>query len=162
MVWNARFVMTIKVVSVAVLIAALGVPLANQAAAADRGEARVVRLDCSVSTAGRPFINATPARAKLWRNDPEKFSKIEWMIDNFSPYDELYWEIRPLEEDQPGYFSDMDIPCGQTTMVVAPAEVPDTAKAQWPYRVSVYVCADGVKGDLKASAETNLRIVWKD
>ena len=98
-----------------------------------------------------------------WRNKPNKPKKVEWTTVNTTRYPELFWELRYDPSKGGGtadYFGDVDIECGVANIKVQPDKKPDFPNAQWPYSVTAYACADGVKAQEVATVDP--RIVWKD
>ena len=157
---NHDFAAIIRSLAVAVVLAVLSGGLVGSAHA---GDSKLVRLKLLTEPSGRPLIMVDPPHAKIWRNNPDKPEKVNWSTVNHGPYNELFWELR-FDPSKAGssanYFGDVDIECGVTEIVVQPDIKPDSANAEWPYRLTVYACADGVKGQHVATV--NARIVWKD
>ena len=157
---NRRLAAITNTLAIAVVLAVFSGPLAGPA---DAGENKVVELQVMTTPTGQFVITVDPAYAKIWRNKPDKPKKINWKTIDNSPYEELFWELRYDPSKGGGtadYFGDVDIECGQTAIKVQPDKKPDYPNAEWPYSVTVYVCADGVKG--KELAAVDPRIIWKD
>lgn len=122
-----------------------------------------IQLRLSINMTGRATIIVNPSEAKIWRNKPDKPKKVEWTTVNTTRYPELFWELRYDPSKGGGtadYFGDVDIECGVANIKVQPDKKPDFPNAQWPYSVTAYACADGVKAQEVATADP--RIVWKD
>jgi len=104
-----------------------------------------------------------PLNTKIGRNNPNKPKKVNWSTFNCSPYDELFWELRYDPSKGGGaanYFGDVDIECGKIEIKVQPYNKPDFPNAEWPYSITVYACADGVKAQKIATIDP--RIKWQD
>ena len=144
----------------AAIVFTVGGLLPSAAEAADKTD---VELALTVDDAGVASITVDPEDAQIWRNKPDKPKKINWTTVNGSSHEQLFWELR-YAPDKGGssadYFGAVDITCGETEKKVQPDKKPDIPNAQWPYSVTVFRCADGVKGEELASVDP--RIVWKD
>jgi len=147
-------------VIVAVLVAFSG-PFAGSAHAADK---TVVKLGLALGFTGAPRVNVQPPYAKIWRNKPGKPNEVVWrMYYNKTSYYEVFWEFRYDSSkggDTPNYFGDVDLGCGQKEIKVQPDKKPDSPNAEWPYTITAYACADGVKAQKIATLKA--RIIWKD
>jgi hypothetical protein len=152
-------ILRLTLVTLAVLVAFSG-PLTGSAFAKDKTE---IQLRLRIERTGRPTIIVNPPEARIWRSKPDKPKKVEWYTVNNTPYTDIFWELR-YEPSKGGgtanYFGDVDLECGVTRKKVQPDKKPDFPNAQWPYKVSVYACVDGVKGQELATVDP--RIVWKD
>jgi len=153
---SQRFaIITLGLVIAAVLIA-------GPADAADKKTTIQLRLDQNIN--GMPIIKVQPRDAKIWRNQPDKPKKVEWWWTfNDTSYSEIFWEIRYDPSKGGGtadYFGDVDIECGKTEIKVQPDKKPDFPKAEWPYSITVYACADGIKAQKIATVDP--RIIWND
>jgi len=151
--------LTLTVVAVAVLVAFSG-PLTGSAFAKDKTE---IELRLRLEMSGRLVILVNPPEARIWRNKPDKPKKVEWYTVNNTPFTVTFWELR-YEPSKGGgtanYFGDVDLECGVARKTVQPDKKPDFPNAQWPYKVTVYACVDGVKAQELATLDP--RIVWKD
>jgi len=122
----------IAVMALTVVIAA--VLIAGSAGAADKKTTIQLRLDQNIN--GVPIIKVQPRD---------------------------FWEIRYDPSKGGGtadYFGDVDIECGKNEIKVQPDKKPDFPNAEWPYSITVYACADGVKAQKIASVDP--RIIWND
>jgi hypothetical protein len=158
---NHRFAaVTRAFVIVAVLVAFSG-PFAGSARAADR---KVVKLSIEIGVTGAPRIRVRRPYAKIWRNDPDKPNKVLWrMQNNRTSYYEIFWEFRydpSKKEATADYFGEVDLECGETRVELPPVIKPDTPNAVWPYTITAYACAKGMKAQKIASV--NARVIWND
>jgi hypothetical protein len=154
--------MTLALVIAAVLVA-FSSPLTSTAHAGEKDKKKDVTLTLTLGLTGIPYIKVQPRDAKIWRNKPDKPKKVNWIAVNNSPYSEVFWEIRYAPSkggESANYFGDVDIECGQTEIKVQPDKKPDFPKAEWPYSVTAYGCADGQKA--QRLAELDPRIIWND
>ena len=145
---------------IAIVLIASGGPMAGFAHAGDH---KVVRLKVITEPSGRQVIMVDPSYAKIWRDMPKKPKKIKGETVNYSPYEELFWELRYDPSKGGGsanYFGNVDIECGETEIKVQPNKKPDFPNAEWPYSVTAFACV----GDAKAQkvATVDPRIIWKD
>ena len=158
---NHRFAaVTRAFVIVAVLVAFSG-PFAGSARAADK---TVVKLSLEVGVTGAEWIRVQPPYMKIWRSEPDKPNKVLWrMYRNRTSYYEIFWEFRydpSNEEVTADYFGEVDLECGETRVEVPPAIKPDTPNAVWPYTITAYACAKGMKA--QKIATVSARIIWND
>ena len=157
---DRRFAAITHTLVIAGVLAFFSGGFAGPAHAADKKD---VRLHVMTSRTELIYVTVDPVYAKIWRNKPDKPKKVNWMTVNNSPFEELFWELR-YDPSKGGssanYFGDVDIECGETQKKVQPDKKPDIPNAEWPYSVTVYKCADGVKGS--KLAEVDPRIIWKD
>ena len=157
---NRRFTAVRYTLAAAVVLAVFSGALAGSAHAGDN---KLVRLKLLTEPTGRPIIMVDPPNARIWRNKPDKPKKINWSTFNYSPYDELFWELRYDPSKGGGtanYFGDVDIECGESEIKVQPDKKPDVPNAEWPYSITAYACADGVKAQKIATIDP--RITWRD
>jgi hypothetical protein len=148
--------MTLAVVIATVLIA-------GSAQAADKEKVKDILLTLRVDLTQRTIIKVQPRSAKIWRNQPDKPKKVNWIAVNNTPYEEVFWEIRydPSKGgESANYFGDVDIECGETEIKVKPDKTPDFPNAEWPYSVTAFGCVDGQKA--QKLAELDPRIIWDD
>ena len=141
------------------------IPSAHAADSGDAPRNAVVRIILMVERSGKLVVNVTPSRAKLWRDNAGRPSELLFKVFNHSPYSEVFWEVRFDEDSKVAsedYFGAVDIACGERSLVVAPAALPSTEGAEWPFAVTAYACFDGVKGPQKALSVVDPRVVWKD
>jgi hypothetical protein len=158
---DQRFAAITRSLRVVGVLAVLSVGLL--AGPAHAGDDRLVRLKLLTESSGRQLIMVDPPHAKIWRNTPNKPKNVSWSTVNYSPYEQLYWEIRYHPSgsgNSANYFGDVDIECGETEIIVQPDIKPDSAHAEWAYKVTVYACVDGARGQYVAN--DTARIVWKD
>ena len=159
---NRRFAaVTRSLVMVAVFVA-FSSPFAGSADAGDKK--KNIELALKVGTTAKPYITVRPRDAKIWRNKPGKPKNVRWWWTvNKTSYAEIFWEIR-YEPSKGGgtanYFGDVDIECGQAEIKVQPDKMPDSPNAEWPYSITAYACANGVKAQKLATL--NPRIIWAD
>ena len=129
------------------------------------GNTTVVKLELDEIGSGITRIRVNPRDAKIWRGEPGKAQKIRWwMVKNRTSYSQILWEFRyaaSREGATADYFGDVDLECGKTEVEVPPEMLPESAEAAWPYSITAYACADGVKGQKIATIDT-VRVVWKD
>ena len=152
-----------RLVAVALATAAAAVLIAGFAHAANKEKPTRILLTLRVEVTGRTAVKVQPRDAKLWRNNPDKPKRVEWIAVNNTPYEEVFWEIRydPSKgEGTADYFGDVDIECGQKEINVLPNRIPDSPMAEWPYSVTVYGCVDGTKRQELATLDP--RVIWQD
>lgn len=149
-------------IAIAVCLAVFFGPLTGSAYAADKKTENIL-LTLRVDITQRTIVKVQPRDAKIWRNEPDKPHKVNWIAVNNTGYDEVFWEIRydPSKGgESANYFGDVDIECGETEITVGPETKPDIPNAEWPYSVTVYGCYEGKKA--QKLAELDPRIIWID
>jgi hypothetical protein len=157
---SRRFFVTYSLVVAMVVVALSGV----LAGSANAGDTKAVRLSIEIGVTGAPRIRLRTPTAKIWRNEPGKPNRVLWrMYNNRTSHYEISWEFRydpSKEEATADYFGRVDLECGETRVEVPPEKKPDTPNAVWPYTITAYACAKGMKA--QKIATVNARIVWKD
>jgi hypothetical protein len=158
---DRRFGAVTHSLAIAVVLAVFSGALVGSAQA---GDTKVVRFELEQGVTGGARVVVNPGAAKIWRNAPGKAQKIRWfMAKNRTSYSYIFWEFRfdPSKEGATAdYFGDVDLECGETRVEVPPEIKPDSPNAVWPYTITAYACAKGVKA--QKIATVNARIVWKD
>ena len=157
---SRRLVVNYSLVVAMVVVALSGV----LAGSANAGETKTVRLSIEIGFAGAPRIRLRTPNAKIWRDTPDKPNKVRWrMYTNRTSFYQIFWEFRydpSKAEATADYFGEVDLECGETRVEVAPEIKPDAPNAIWPYTITAYACANGMKA--QEIATFNARIVWKD
>lgn len=158
---DRRFGAVTHSLAIAVVLAVFSGALVGSANA---GDTKAVRFELEQVTGGTPIIVVNPRDAKIWRNAPGKAQKIRWfMKKNRTSFYEIFWEFR-YDPSKAGatadYFGDVDLECGGTRVEAPPEMKPDSPQAEWPYSITAYACANGVKA--QKIATFNARIIWKD
>ena len=160
---NHLFAVVTRLVAATVVMAAFSGPCARSAYAGDT-KTKSVKLELEQGFGGAPRIMINPPWAKIWRNKPGKAQTIRWfMLKNRTSYYEVFWEFRydPSKKGATAdYFGEVDLECGETGVEASPKMKPDSPQAEWPYSITAYACANGVKA--QKIATVNARIIWKD
>ena len=139
--------------------------MAGVAEASELDDLEVIRLRLGVERSGGFFLMVAPPRTKLWRDTPDRPWMIRWKVADNGLYGDLYWVIRYDSDSDAAsndYFGDIDIACGERGMDVVPEMKPEEPNATWPYKVTVHLCVDGVKGPAKETLNAKPKIIWRN